>query len=569
MPSLLPKLRIRGKAVLLAVLLILTTAFALTFLAWAQMQARNEKTALSQAEVSLRSLAVLFSGLGDGIQFNLEGERLGVVRAQTMPVFSDHSLVDRNVQAVGGVATVFVTDERGAFVRRSTNVKRENGERAIGTALAADHPAQASLRSGRAYYGPANLFGRPYLTAYQPILDATGAVIGVLFTGIPTEDLERDARQILYSLLIALVAIATLVGAAAAVMVQRLTRPLASATASLNRVACGDLETEIPTSDRADEIGDLTRALHVFRDNAIKARRIEVQQAEDRAAKEERARVLDAAVVDFDRTVGDVVEAVTVASGQLESAAETLTSTAEATQSKSGTVAAASEQASSNVQAVAAATDQMTSSVAEISRQVQHSMTKANEAVAEAKNTDRKVSALRDAASRIGDVVKLISDVAEQTNLLALNATIEAARAGEAGKGFAVVANEVKALAGQTARATEAIGTQIQAMQEATLEAASSIHAIGATIVDVADIATAIAAAVEEQGAATREIARNVQEAARGTVEVSSSIVAVNDGATQTGRSAAEVLEAAGRLSNQASRLKSQVDVFLASVRHA
>ncbi|REJ57829.1 MAG: methyl-accepting chemotaxis protein [Microcystis aeruginosa DA14] len=569
MPSLMPKLKIRGKAVVLAVMLIAMTSLALTSLAWVQMQQQNDKTAMSQARTSLRTLAVLLSRSAEGIDFTIEADRLATVRAAAMPTFAEHALVDLNVQAGGGVATIFVTDDRGAFIRRSTNLKKENGERAIGTSLAADHPAQASLRQAKPYYGPANLFGRPYLTAYQPVLNTEGSVIGVLFIGIPTEELAAAARQTLFALIVALLGIATVFGLAAAVIVQRATRPLSAATASLNRVADGDLDTPVVVSDRADEIGDLSRALAVFRDNALQARRIAAEQAEDRTAKENRAIVLASAVEEFDRTVVDVVSAVTSASTQLEAAAQTLATTAEATQGRSGTVAAASEQASGNVQAVAAATDEMTSSVEEISRQVQHSMQKANAAVAEAKTTDLKVTELLDAASKIGEVVKLITAVAEQTNLLALNATIEAARAGEAGKGFAVVASEVKALAGQTARATEAIGTQIQAMQGATREAAASIQAIGATIVDVADIATAIAAAVEEQGAATREIARNVQEAARGTVEVSSSIVAVNEGAVATGQSAGQVLDASGELSFQAERLKRQVDSFLATVRHA
>ncbi|WP_296574078.1 Cache 3/Cache 2 fusion domain-containing protein [Phreatobacter sp.] len=569
MPSLMPKLKIRGKAVVLAVMLIAMTSLALTSLAWVQMQQQNDKTAMSQARTSLRTLAVLLSRSAEGIDFTIEADRLATVRAAAMPTFAEHALVDLNVQAGGGVATIFVTDDRGAFIRRSTNLKKENGERAIGTSLAADHPAQASLRQAKPYYGPANLFGRPYLTAYQPVLNTEGSVIGVLFIGIPTEELAAAARQTLFALIVALLGIATVFGLAAAVIVQRATRPLSAATASLNRVADGDLDTPVVVSDRADEIGDLSRALAVFRDNALQARRIAAEQAEDRTAKENRAIVLASAVEEFDRTVVDVVSAVTSASTQLEAAAQTLATTAEATQGRSGTVAAASEQASGNVQAVAAATDEMTSSVEEISRQVQHSMQKANAAVAEAKTTDLKVTELLDAASKIGEVVKLITAVAEQTNLLALNATIEAARAGEAGKGFAVVASEVKALAGQTARATEAIGTQIQAMQGATREAAASIQAIGATIVDVADIATAIAAAVEEQGAATREIARNVQEAARGTVEVSSSIVAVNEGAVATGQSAGQVLDASGELSSQAERLKRQVDSFLATVRHA
>lgn len=348
-----------------------------------------------------------------------------------------------------------------------------------------------------------------------------------------------------------------------------ITRPLSAMTTAMLRVADGDTTVEVPALDQKDEIGKLAGALETFKANLVESRRLAAEQEAERAAKERRANVVAAAVAEFEKSVSEVVSTVTSASTELEAAAGTLTGTAEATQQKSGMVAAASEQASGNVQAVAAATDEMTSSIHEIARQVQHSTEKARLAVADVKATDVKVTELLEAAGRIGEVVKLITAVAEQTNLLALNATIEAARAGEAGKGFAVVASEVKALAGQTAKATDAIGAQIAAMQQATREAATSIQAIGTTIVEVSDIATAIAAAVEEQGVATQEISRNVQEAARGTVEVASSIVEVNQGAVETGSASAQVLSASQELSQQGSRLKAQVDAFLSTVRAA
>ncbi len=358
-------------------------------------------------------------------------------------------------------------------------------------------------------------------------------------------------------------------GLASIIVIGFVTRPLKAMTAAMLKVADGDTAVAVPALGQRDEVGKLAGALETFKANLIESRRLAAAQEAERAAKERRANVVAAAVAEFESSVREVVATVTSASTELEAAAGTLTGTAEATQHKSGMVAAASEQASGNVQAVAAATDEMTSSIHEIARQVQHSTQKARAAVADVKATDAKVAELLDAAGRIGDVVKLITAVAEQTNLLALNATIEAARAGEAGKGFAVVASEVKQLAGQTAKATEAIGAQITAMQAATRDAVASIQAIGTTIVEVSDIATAIAAAVEEQGAATQEISRNVQEAAKGTVEVATSIVEVNHGAVETGSASAQVLSASQELSQQGSRLKVQVDAFLATVRAA
>ncbi|QCK88515.1 HAMP domain-containing protein [Phreatobacter aquaticus] len=371
------------------------------------------------------------------------------------------------------------------------------------------------------------------------------------------------------SMLIALVFAVLSIGLVAYIVLSFVTRPLNAMTSAMLKVAGGDTDVAVPSLGQADEIGKLAGALETFKENLAENRRNAAEQDRERATKERRANVVASAVAEFERSVGEVISTVTSASTELEAAANTLTHTADNTQQMAGFVASASEEASSNVQSVAAATDEMTSSVDEIGRQVQASSHKAQDAVRQARETDVQVTALLDAAGRIGEVVKLITAVAEQTNLLALNATIEAARAGEAGKGFAVVASEVKQLAGQTAKATEAITAQINSMQAATREAAGSIKAIGQTIVEVSDIATAIAAAVEEQGAATQEIARNVQEAAKGTAEVASSITEVNRGAVDTGSASAQVLSAAQELSSQGSLLKSQVDAFLATVRAA
>jgi len=264
-----------------------------------------------------------------------------------------------------------------------------------------------------------------------------------------------------------------------------------------------------------------------------------------------------------------IIDTVSAASTELEATAQSLRGTAENTTRLANVVASASEDASTNVQSVASATEELASSVQEISRQVQESSRISGEAVEQAASTDKRIHALSESASRIGDVVKLITAIAEQTNLLALNATIEAARAGEAGRGFAVVAQEVKALASQTAKATEEISTQIAGMQGATQEAVSSIDVIRTTITRISEITAAIASAIEEQGAATQEIAQNTQRAAAGTTEVATNIVDVTTGANETGSASNEVLSSAQSLAHDASRLRDEVDHFLKSVNAA
>jgi methyl-accepting chemotaxis protein len=347
-------------------------------------------------------------------------------------------------------------------------------------------------------------------------------------------------------------------------------RPLRGMTDRMTKLAAKDFTVQLAGLDRKDEIGEMARAVEVFRTSGLDVERMRAEQGahEQRAAAERRTATLKLAG-EFEAVVGNIVDSVTSAATNLEATAGALARTAETTQQLTGTVAGASEEASANVQSAAASADQMSSSVEEISRHVHESSGIAAQAVTQAKQTDARIVELSGAANRIGDVVKLINDVAEQTNLLALNATIEAARAGEAGKGFAVVAHEVKALATQTAKATGEIATQIAAMQAATKESVGAIKGIGATVARIAEIARTIAAAVEEQGTATQGIALNVRQAARGTAELTTSIADVNRGAAETGAASAQVFASAQSLSRESGRLKGEVGKFLATVRGA
>jgi methyl-accepting chemotaxis protein len=367
-------------------------------------------------------------------------------------------------------------------------------------------------------------------------------------------------------------------------------KPIRKMTEVLRDLSNGNRDVEIPYTGRRDEVGDTARAASTFRDNLVRIERMEAEQrdadtraaADKRAAEEREAAEKQAAAAreesarkatmlkiagEFEAAVGSIIGTVSSASTELEATAGALTKTAESTQQLSTTVAAASEEASVNVQSVASATEEMSSSVSEIARQVQESSTIANEAVRQAQQTDARINDLSAAASRIGDVVKLITAIAEQTNLLALNATIEAARAGEAGRGFAVVAQEVKALAAQTAKATEEIGSHIGSMQTATQESVAAIKAIGGTIGRISEISSAIATAVQEQGAATQEISRNVGQAAKGTSEVASNIADVNRGTSETSSASAQVLSSARSLSHDSNRLRAEVQKFLHTVR--
>jgi methyl-accepting chemotaxis protein len=569
LPSL--KLRLGTKAVISAVLLIaVNTALVVGAAYWSLSENFGER-ALRDIEVNLRTLTLAFGEQFREAKITLKDGVVSRVEIREMPDIKDHAIVDRAVSYVGGNATLFVYDDATSqFVRRSTNVKKENGDRAVGTQLAADHPGQAALRRGEAYKGPAILFGKSFMTAYFPIASPAGKVIGVLYVGIPMAQFEAMLTHAIQTMAIAAVLAALAVLLLTMLIVRRVTGPLTSVTASLTAIANGKNDVEIDCHDRADEIGEIARTVAVFKSNSQERQRMREQQAAaTAAAAEQRKTELRSFVDEFQASVGGIINRVRNSANDFERVARQLTETARTTAALSGQSADASEAASEHVRAAASASDELSNSISEIARRVQESNGIAAEAVKQAAATDARINELSEAGNRIGDVVKLITSIAEQTNLLALNATIEAARAGDAGRGFAVVAQEVKTLAGQTAKATEEISSHIGNMQVATAESVEAIKAIGHTIERINEIATSISAAVEEQHAATENIAQSVRAAAGGTADVAVNTRNAAQGAGETGETSNKMFTSARTLSGESHRLKAEVEKFLDGVRAA
>ncbi|WP_051439722.1 methyl-accepting chemotaxis protein [Methylobacterium sp. 10] len=348
-------------------------------------------------------------------------------------------------------------------------------------------------------------------------------------------------------------------------------RPLGNLVSVLQRMARGEVDAEIKEAARGDEIGAVGKAVEGIKAMVARkaAEEFEVKRRADEAAAAERKRTMIELADGFERAVGGIVGTVSSSATELQATAQQMTASANETAARSSTVAAAAEEAATNVNTVAAAAEELGSSVQEIGRQVSGSAMLAQSAVGEADQTVHLVQALQTTSARIGDMVGMISTIASQTNLLALNATIEAARAGAAGRGFAVVASEVKALAAQTAKATEEIGRQIGEVQGVTAQAVMAIGGITGRIREIDDMAASIAAAVEQQGAATEEIVRNVAQASAGTTEVTGNIAGVAQASEETGMAAGQVLSAASELSRQSEHLGAEVSRFLSTIRAA
>ncbi len=382
--------------------------------------------------------------------------------------------------------------------------------------------------------------------------------------------LATETYNSAFQMVVVLLGLTTVFGACIGIYLTRdVSRGIASVVKPMRELSDGDLAAQIPHQGDKTEIGTIADTLQIFKDALIAKRAADEAARKDADTKIQRGQRIDEITREFEAMISELVSSLSSSSTELEAAANTLTTTAELTEKTSNEAAAASQEVSSNVQSVASATEEITSSVNEIGRQVSESSRVAKEAVRQAQRTDTSITELSQAAARIGDVVKLITAVAEQTNLLALNATIEAARAGEAGRGFAVVASEVKALASQTSKATDEISTQIAGMQAATNDSVKTIKEIGVVINQISEISSTIAAAVEEQSSATQEIARSVQNVAQHSGEVAHSIENVSRGAGETGSASGQVLSSAKMLSSDSTRLKVEVEKFLATVRAA
>ena len=365
-------------------------------------------------------------------------------------------------------------------------------------------------------------------------------------------------------------AVSLLLGIVLSLLVSRsITTPIGELTATTSKLAAGQTDIVVGNTDRSDELGPLAQALEQWRQGLIQAQAQLEKEHREVAAREARHQRIDAATKQFDAVVGALLSKEQAAIQHLLTSSHTLSANAEQTQRQSAAVAAASDQAAANVETVAAAGTELSASIQEITHQVTQSATTSRAATCEAEAAKHKIVGLVESASKIGEVVNMITDIASQTNLLALNATIESARAGEAGKGFAVVANEVKNLAGQTGRATEDIVAQITAVQEETRSAVGAIEGIAKIVAQINELSAAIASAVEEQDAATAEIARSVDQATLGTRDVSANITGVAQAAAQTGDMAGVVYQSANDLLEESKVLAQAVQTFLNEVRTA
>ena len=567
----LARLNLGPKAVLSAALLIAVNTALLVGAGYWSLTREFNSRAERDIDLSLRTLTLAFGEAYPDAKITMRDGIIDRVEIPKMPEFADHRIVDRATSYVGGNATLFVYDDaKDQFVRRTTNLKKENGDRAVGTHLAENHPGQAIIRSGKAYKGQAMLFGSRYYTAYHPVFNPAGKIVGIIYVGIAMAELDGMLWQAILAMAVAACIAALFALGATMLLVRQVTKPLKAVAETLTVLAEGRTDVEVRYADRHDEIGMIARTVGVFKTNRIERRQLEAERlSAEKSAIERRKAELNQFVEAFRTKIGGIIEQVMSSSDRFEKDAQQLSLTAHSTAEMSGQSADTSRQASEHVRSAATASNELSQSIVEISRRVQDSNSVAADAVKQANATDQRMAELTAAGDRIGDVVKLITSIAEQTNLLALNATIEAARAGDAGRGFAVVAQEVKNLAGQTAKATDEISSHIVNMQRATGESVEAIKAIGLTIERISEITTAISSAVEEQGAATQNIAHGVEAAAGGTLNVAENIERVAQGASETETTSSQILQSARALSGVSVHLRDEVEKFLDSVRAA
>ena len=529
-----------------------TAAILVGFLVMIGLQARDQRTSLVDLAVS--DLTAKTTQLGNAMRIGFMGHDGSAIETEYKPLSDAPDT---------GLASLASFQDDGTLILKFENDK-PNLKPIDLTGILKDAPDVLAK-------------GTPFVTATAthlvtvvPVMSLRGTkVIGALAIAWSLDAQNAAVSKALRNqTVVALVVMIVLLAILAVLLRRMVVRPIRDITEVMRRLAAGETGIAIPAAARKDEIGAMAASVIIFRDTAEEVARIEAEREEQkRLAEESRRQTLLQLAARLESSVKTVADSVAGAANQVERNARSMADAAQTATGQTSAVAAASEETSVSIQTVAAAAEELTASIGELGRQAAGSASVAEGAVQEAGATSTKVEHLEAAAGRIGEVVKLISDIAAQTNLLALNATIEAARAGDAGKGFAVVASEVKSLAAQTGRATEEITTQVTAIRTATQEVVQAIHGIEATITKISEIAGAMTMSIDQQGQATQEIARNVQQAATGAGEVSENIIGVTRIANETGRNASSILGAAGDLVRQSDLLTQSLNEFLAAAR--
>ncbi|AXS39201.1 Cache 3/Cache 2 fusion domain-containing protein [Breoghania sp. L-A4] len=565
------RLRISTAMTVVSVIMIAASISAIGLVVYSIISDKVREQATDGQNASLRVAATILERTVDGVNvsWGKDGNVEKIVVDQ-FPDFEEHSMIDTVGRMTGETATVFQWDpESRDFWRKTTNIVKPDGKRAVGTPLGQKGAVYPVLTGGKTFRGEAVILGLPYYTIYQPIFSKAGEVTGILYAGVKKDEINAIIGEILGKLAFAFVIVLAVSGTLSVFISRILLKPLPVLSAITQKIANDDFEADLPYTERSDEIGELAKSVRTFQQRGLERVAIAAEQASDRAASEQRQKRTEQLIDGFRNTVQGMIDSVEETAHGMEETARALTDIARESAGQASETAAASEEATGNVETVASAAEELSSSISEISRQVGQTTEIVGRATIGAQSTNEKISSLANAANKIGEVIGLIQDIAEQTNLLALNATIEAARAGEMGKGFAVVASEVKELATQTSKATEEIGAQIAAIQSSTTEAVEAIGEITRTMDEVNGYTSAIASAVQEQGAATVDISRNVQQAAQGTVAVTGNMATLSQAVAQTNASAEDVLNASTAVTGKTDQLRQEINHFLQEVSAA
>jgi len=596
--SMIKNLSLSAKVSALCFVFILVTSASVTTIAYIQAQANVREQAQMRQAMSLAIAAQAVStnvGTID-VAWNRDGSvRL---RSENIGEFSSHELIDKIGDITGETATIFVWDPATEdFWRRTTNIKKPDGLRAVGTPLGKNGRVYPVIMAGETYNGEATILGKDYYTIYQPIKNSSGTVTGILYVGVGKEQLVDTLTTLQFRLILAGLCAACLLGGLMMLVSSVLTKALPDLSSAIESIADGDLSVGVPHRNRSDEIGTVAKALAVLKDGMQERVRLQEEQREMEAKQAELAaqqrtadleaqqraqqereetdakakalinQTIESAACALEDNMSKVLAEINGAIEVFQRELSVLSNAAEQTDAQSQTIYKTAIDAKSNVSAMASATEELASSIREITQQIGRTSETSQKSVTTAQQTNKQVEVLKQATSDIEGFVVLIRDIAEQTNLLALNATIEAARAGAAGKGFSVVASEVKALAGQTAKATDEVSDMITRMLEAVNHAMEGLGATSEAIFSNNEIISDISESVAQQDSATSEIASAAQTAAKTSDSSAQECSKITDLAKQSKGSAGKIEDSCETLVHAADALKQQLTASISSLR--